>query len=410
MSQLPALIERTVPHRNTPSTEFSPIVRIQKAIFQQAAALGASDIHIEPGRRSTRIRCRVHGALRQTAELPRWLHDNVVVRMKVIAHLDVSERRVPQDGHINAEATGTDDARVSTLPSRWGEKVVIRLLKRAQAAMSLADIGFPKPFEDKLRAWIRRSQGILFVVGPTGSGKTTTLYGLIHELRNEPLNVVTIEDPIEYEIDGITQVQTHERAGLTFARVLRAILRQDPDVILVGEIRDSETAKTAVHASMTGHLVLSTLHANDSVAAMSRLAELGIERSVAASVILGVVAQRLVRLNCPKCAQPDSPRLLYMDCLGIPRSEAGRFRRSAGCADCGFTGTTGRTGMFELLEMTGRIRELCADNPEGNEARIRHAAADAGMVTLMQQAASLALAGAISIDEAYRFGYAGETS
>jgi len=407
MSQLPALIERTTPRQSTPTTDFSPIVRIQRAIFQEAAALGASDIHIEPGRRSTRIRCRVHGALRQTAELPRWLHDNVVVRIKVIANLDVAERRVPQDGHINAEATGTDDARVSTVPSRWGEKIVIRLLKRTQAAMSLHDIGFPQQFEDTLRAWTRRSQGILFVVGPTGSGKTTTLYGLIHELRNEPLNVVTIEDPIEYEIDGITQIQTHERAGLTFARVLRAILRQDPDVILVGEIRDAETAKTAVHASMTGHLVLSTLHANDSVAAIGRLTELGVERTVAAGVILGVVAQRLVRLNCTSCAQTDAPNVAYMDCLRIPRSEAARFRRSAGCPECGFSGSRGRTGMFELLEMTGRIQELCA---EGNESRIRRAAIDAGMITLQHQAASLALAGAITIDEAYRFGYAGDLS
>ena len=405
MSQLPALIERTTPRQASPTVDFSPIVRIQKTIFLEAAALGASDIHIEPGRRSTRLRYRIHGSLRQTAELPRWLHDNLVVRIKVIATLDVSERRVPQDGHINAEATGTDDARVSTLPSRWGEKIVIRLLRRAQSAMSLTDIGFPKPFEDKLRAWIRRSQGILFVVGPTGSGKTTTLYGLIHELRNEPLNVVTIEDPIEYEVDGITQIQTNERAGLTFARVLRAILRQDPDVILVGEIRDAETAKTAVHASMTGHLVLSTLHANDAVAALSRLAELGIDRRVAASVILGVVAQRLVRLNCPSCTEADTPKPLYMDCLGIPRSEAGRFRQSPGCSECGFTGSRGRTGIFELLEMTGRIQELCE---EGNENQIRVAAIDAGMISLKHQAATLALAGAISIDEAYRFGYSGE--
>jgi type II secretory ATPase GspE/PulE/Tfp pilus assembly ATPase PilB-like protein len=407
MSQLPALIERTTPRQSTPTRDLSPIIRIQKTIFLEAASLGASDIHIEPGRRCTRIRLRIHGALRQTAELPRWLHENLVVRIKVLATLDVSERRVPQDGHINAEATGTDDARVSTIPSRWGEKIVIRLLRRAQSAMSLSDIGFPRPFEDRLRSWIRRSQGILFVVGPTGSGKTTTLYGLIHELRNEPLNVVTIEDPIEYEVDGITQIQTNERAGLTFARVLRAILRQDPDVILVGEIRDAETAKTAVHASMTGHLVLSTLHANDAVAAISRLAELGIERTVAASVILGVVAQRLVRLNCPSCVQVDSPTPLYLDCLEIPRTEAGRFRQSAGCSECGFTGSRGRTGMFELLEMSGRIQELCA---EGNENRIRRAAVDAGMISLRHQAASLALAGAISIDEAYRFGYAGEAS
>jgi type II secretory ATPase GspE/PulE/Tfp pilus assembly ATPase PilB-like protein len=404
MSQLPALIERTGVRESGSGADSSPVIRIQKAIFAETATLGASDIHIEPGRVCTRVRCRVDGALRQVAELPRWLHENLVVRIKVMSHLDVAERRAPQDGHINAEATGTDDARVSTIPSRWGEKIVIRMLKRARYAMSLSQIGFPKPFEDKLQSWIRRSQGILFVVGPTGSGKTTTLYGLIHELRNEPLNVVTIEDPIEYEVDGITQTQVHDKIGVTFPRVLRAILRQDPDVILVGEIRDAETAKTAVHASMTGHLVLSTLHANDSVSALSRLVELGIERSVAASVILGVVAQRLVRLNCPACAAADNPRPLYLDCLDIPRSEAGRLRQSSGCTECGFTGTRGRAGMFELLDMTPKIQELCI---EGNETRIRRAALDAGMMSLKQQAASLALAGAISINEAYRFGYSG---
>jgi type II secretory ATPase GspE/PulE/Tfp pilus assembly ATPase PilB-like protein len=404
MSQLPALIERTGTRETGSAADSSPIIRIQKTLFAEAAALGASDIHIEPGRICTRVRCRIDGALREVAELPRWIHDNLVVRIKVMAHLDVAERRAPQDGHINAEATGTDDARISTIPSRWGEKIVIRMLKRARYAMSLSQIGFPKPFEEKLQSWIRRSQGILFVVGPTGSGKTTTLYGLIHELRNEPLNVVTIEDPIEYEVDGITQTQVHDKIGVTFPRVLRAILRQDPDVILVGEIRDAETAKTAVHASMTGHLVLSTLHANDSVSALSRLVELGIERSVAASVILGVVAQRLVRLNCPACSVADDPHPLYLDSLDIPRSEARRMRQSTGCPECGFTGTRGRAGMFELLDMTSKIQELCI---EGNETRIRRAALDAGMMSLKQQAASMALAGAISISEAYRFGYSG---
>jgi type II secretory ATPase GspE/PulE/Tfp pilus assembly ATPase PilB-like protein len=406
-SQLPALIERVRPQEPGLSAESSPTVRIQRVLFSEAAALGASDIHIEPGRVCTRVRCRVDGALRQTTELPRWLHENLVARLKVIAHMDVAERRVPQDGHIDAESTGTDDARVSTVPTRWGEKIVIRMLKRAQSAMSLSKIGFPKPFEEKLQSWIRRSQGILFVVGPTGSGKTTTLYGLIHELRHEPLNVVTIEDPIEYEIDGITQIQTHERIGVTFARVLRAILRQDPDVILVGEIRDAETAKTAVHAAMTGHLVLSTLHANDSVAAISRLVELGIERSLVAGVILGVVAQRLVRLNCPSCAAPSEVRPLYLDCLGIPRSEAERLRESRGCTECGFSGSRGRAGLFELLEMTTRIQELCVS---GNDNHIRRAALDAGMIGLKQQAASLAMNGAISIHEAYRFGYSGVES
>jgi type IV pilus assembly protein PilB len=255
-----------------------------------------------------------------------------------------------------------------------------------------------------LQAWIRRSQGILFVVGPTGSGKTTTLYGLINELRDEPLNVVTIEDPIEYEVDGLTQIQIHEKAGLTFARVLRAILRQDPDVILVGEIRDSETAKTAVHAAMTGHLVLSTLHASDSISALSRLAELGIDRTVSASVVLGVIAQRLVRLNCQTCAVPDQPRPLYLDCLNIPRSEPGRFKQSPGCAECSFTGSRGRAGMFELLEINDEIRDLCG---RGTEIELRRKAVENGMISLRQQAASLAVAGAISVSEAYRFGYFG---
>src|SRR5206468_3352662 len=217
----------------------------------------------------------------------------------VMAKLDVTERRLPLDGHIDAETTGGDDVRVSTVPARWGEKIVIRLLKRARSAMPLGELGFPKPVEARLNGWIHRSQGILFVVGPTGSGKTTTLYALLNEIRDEPLNIVTIEDPIEYEVDRITQIQVNEKSGLTFARVLRAILRQDPDVILVGEIRDSDTAKTAVHAAMTGHLVLSTLHATDSISALGRLTELGIERSVASSVVLGILAQRLVRLNCP---------------------------------------------------------------------------------------------------------------
>lgn len=398
---LPALIERPVPR--DPERDTAPIVRIQKMIFAEAASLGASDIHIEPGRSGTRVRYRVNGLLQQTTELPRWIHDNLAVRIKVLANLDVADRRVPQDGHISSEAGG-DDFRVSTVPTRWGEKIVIRLLKRARAAMSLAELGFAQPIEEKLHSWIRRSQGILFVVGPTGSGKTTTLYALLNELRDEPLNIVTIEDPIEYEVDRITQIQTNEKSGLTFARVLRAILRQDPDVILVGEIRDAETAKTAVHAAMTGHLVLSTLHASDSISAMSRLSELGIDRSLAAGVILGVIAQRLVRLNCERCAEPEYPRAVYLDCLGISQHLQGRLRRSTGCPECHFSGTNGRTGLYELLEVQGRIRELCAT---GSEAELRRAAHDAGVVTLAEQAVTLALKGSISVQDAYRSGYFG---
>jgi type II secretory ATPase GspE/PulE/Tfp pilus assembly ATPase PilB-like protein len=402
MTQLPALIERAAPR--DPDRDTAPVVRIQKMIFAEAASLGASDVHIEPGRTGTRVRFRVNGLLQQTTDLPRWIHDNLAVRIKVLANLDVADRRVPQDGHISAEVTGGDDFRVSTVPTRWGEKIVIRLLKRARAAMSLTELGIPRPVEEKLQAWIHRSQGILFVVGPTGSGKTTTLYALINELRDEPLNIVTIEDPIEYEIDRITQIQINEKSGLTFARVLRAILRQDPDVILVGEIRDAETAKTAVHAAMTGHLVLSTLHATDTVSAMSRLSELGIDRSLAAGVILGVIAQRLVRLNCERCSEPEYPRAVFLDCLGISHRDQGRLRHSTGCAECHFTGTHGRTGLYELLEVQGRVRDLCAS---GTEAELRHAAREAGVVTLAQQAVTLTLNGSISVSDAYRSGYFG---
>jgi type IV pilus assembly protein PilB len=402
MTQLPALIERAAPCEV--DRDLAPVIRIQKMIFAEAASLGASDIHIEPGRAGTRVRYRVNGLLQHTIELPRWIHDNLAVRIKVLASLDVADRRAPQDGHISAEVAGGDDFRVSTVPTRWGEKIVIRLLKKARAAMSFAELGFPGTVEEKLQSWIHRSQGILFVVGPTGSGKTTTLYALINELRDEPLNIVTIEDPIEYEIDRITQIQTNEKSGLSFARVLRAILRQDPDVILIGEIRDAETAKTAVHAAMTGHLVLSTLHASDSISAMSRLSELGIDRSLAAGVILGVIAQRLVRLNCDRCAEPDFPQAMYLDCLGISQDDAARLRQSPGCPECRFTGTHGRMGLYELLEVHGRIRELCAS---GSEAELRRAARDAGLVTLADQAVKLTLTGSISVRDAYRAGYFG---
>lgn len=403
MTHLPALVDRAA--ANASGLDNSPIVRIQKILFSEAAALGASDIHIEPCRGITQVRCRVDGAMRPLADLPRWLHDNLVVRIKVLAGLDVADRRAPQDGHIDAESAGGGDARVATVPTRWGEKVVIRLLQRGRRAPTLSQLGFPSVFEERLQSWIRRSHGMLFVAGPTGSGKTTTLYALIQELRGEPLNIVTIEDPIEYEMEGITQIQVQEKSGLTFARALRAILRQDPDVILVGEIRDGETARTAVQAAMTGHLVLSTLHATDSASAILRLADLGASRSDAAGVLLGVIAQRLLRLNCPDCAEPDDPRPLYADRLGIPRSEAGRFRRSRGCSACAYGGSRGRVGMFELLEMSGRIREACAGAGLG---ALRRLAEENGMMTLRGQAASMAAAGAVSVAEAYRFGYFGE--
>src|SRR5262245_39797098 len=326
MSQLPVLVQREKPR--TIGEEVPPIVRIQKMIFEEAARLDASDIHIEPGRNGTRVRYRVDGLLRESLEIPRWLHDNLVVRIKVLARLDISERRIPQDGHITAEESKGLDIRVSVLPTRWGEKIVIRLLRQGRSLMSLAQLGFQTATEERLHALIRRPQGMLLTVGPTGSGKTTTLYACINEIRQEPLNIVTIEDPIEYEVDGINQVPVNEKAGLTFSKALRSILRQDPDVILVGEIRDADTAQTALHAALTGHLVLSTLHATDSISALLRLSELGAARDVMASALIGVIAQRLVRLNCTGCTEHDYPRPIYLERLSINEDQQHHLRES----------------------------------------------------------------------------------
>lgn len=401
MSQLPALIQREKPRV---AEEFPPIVRIQKMIFEEAAAMDASDIHIEPAQASTRVRYRVDGVLKETMEVPKWMHENLIVRIKVLAKLDISERRVPQDGHITAEESNGLDIRVSVLPTRWGEKVVIRMLRRGRSLMTLAQLGFQAGIEERLHALIRRPQGILLAVGPTGSGKTTTLYAFINEIRQDPMNVVTIEDPIEYEVDRVSQVQVNEKAGLTFAKALRAILRQDPDVILVGEIRDADTAATAFHAAMTGHLVLSTLHATDAISALLRLLELGVDRAVMASALIGVVAQRLLRLNCTACAEPDFPRPIYLERLRIEEHQQTRLRQSLGCSQCRSSGSRGRRGIYELMEVGGRIRDRVL---AGTETEIRQAARDAGFVGMTRQAVDLALAGEVSVREAYRTCYFG---
>src|SRR6516165_8289027 len=331
MSHVPAVVLREKPRAF--SEDCPPAVRIQKMIFEEAAAIDASDVHIEPGRTSTKVRCRVDGILRETFEVPKWMHENLVVRIKVLAKLDISERRIPQDGHITAEESNGMDIRVSVLPTRWGEKIVIRILRRGRSLMTLAQLGIPPSVEERLHALIRRPQGMLLAVGPTGSGKTTSLYAVVNEIRRDPMNIVTIEDPVEYEVDGISQVPVNEKTGLTFARALRSILRQDPDVILVGEIRDSDTAVTAFHAALTGHLVMSTLHASDAISALLRLSELGVDRTVLASALIGVVAQRLVRLNCPACAEPDFPRPIYLQHLCIEESRQSQLRISKGCAN-----------------------------------------------------------------------------
>jgi type II secretory ATPase GspE/PulE/Tfp pilus assembly ATPase PilB-like protein len=397
MSQLTALVRRETPHEVAESS--SPIVRIQKMIFDEAIAIDASDVHIEPGQEVTRVRYRVDGLLKELRKIPRWMHENLVVRIKVLARLDISERRIPQDGHIAAEVTNGPDIRVSILPTRWGEKIVIRLLRRGRSLMTLAQLGFQPQIEESLQGLIHRPQGMLLTVGPTGSGKTTTLYALINEIRHEPINIVTIEDPIEYEVDGISQLQVNEKTGLTFSKALRAILRQDPDVILVGEIRDSDTALTAFHAAMTGHLVMSTLHAADTTSALLRLTELGVGREVLTSALIGIIAQRLARLNCTDCVEPDFPRPIYLKQLSIREDQQSVLRQSKGCARCGFSGTRGRVGLYELMETTPQVQSAILTE---SEIDIRNAARQAGLISLTSQAVSLALSGELSVHEAYR--------
>jgi type II secretory ATPase GspE/PulE/Tfp pilus assembly ATPase PilB-like protein len=390
--------EKREEHHDSP-----PAVRIQKMIFEEAVALDASDVHIEPRASVTCVRYRVNGLMKDGVEVPRWMHENLVARIKILAKLDISERRVPQDGHISGDGD-SPDIRVSVLPSKSGEKIVLRLLKNNRAAKSLPELNLPANVEETLRALIHRPQGIVLVVGPTGSGKTTTLYSMVHEVCREPLNIVTIEDPVEYELERITQVQVHDKAGLTFARALRAILRQDPDVILIGEIRDAETAKIAFEASMTGHLVLSTLHTTDCVSALSRLMELGVNRDTIATGMAAVIAQRLVRENCTACNEPDFPRPMYLKRLGISEDEHTQFRKGAGCPNCDFTGIRGRSGLYEVMEVNRPIRNALM---EGTESDIRQALKQSGVKTLTEQAIGRVAEGSMAVAEAYRTCYFG---
>src|SRR5215471_6353575 len=381
MSQLTSLVRRET--QQDAGDLSSPVVKIQKMIFDEAVALDASDIHIEPANEVTRVRYRVDGLLKQTRKIPRWIHENLVVRIKVLARLDISERRIPQDGHIAGDVSSGPDLRVSVLPTRWGEKIVIRLLRRGRSVMTLGELGFQPGVEDNLYGFIRRPQGMLLTVGPTGSGKTTTLYALVNEIRQEPINIVTIEDPIEYEVEGVSQVQVSEKTGLTFSKALRAILRQDPDVILVGEIRDSDTALTAFHAAMTGHLVMSTLHATDTISALLRLTELGVGRPVLTSALIAVIAQRLARLNCTRCSEQDYPRPIYLKHLSIREDRQSSLRKSKGCRHCQFSGTRGRIGLYELMEITPHVQNAILST---SETHIRDAARQAGLVSLTAQA------------------------
>jgi general secretion pathway protein E len=341
------------------SADDAPIIRLINALLTEAIKESASDIHIESFETRLVVRLRVDGVLREILKPPRALGPLLVSRVKVMAHLDIAEKRLPQDGRISLRVAGRAvDVRVSTLPAGHGERVVLRLLDKREGKLDLRYLGMDLTTENRLENLIHRPHGILLVTGPTGSGKTTTLYGALIRLNDRKRNIMTVEDPIEYYLDGISQTQVNPKVDMTFARGLRAILRQDPDVVLVGEIRDLETAEIAVQASLTGHLVLSTLHTNSAVGAITRLRDMGVEPFLLSSSLIGVLAQRLVRTLCPQCKQPYTADAAECRQLGVDPATPPLIYKSQGCDQCNQSGYRGRSGIFELVLVDAPLQTL----------------------------------------------------
>ena len=338
-------------------SDAAPAIRLVNSIIDRACTEGASDIHMEPGEDSMTIRMRIDGALRPIIPVPRELQNSVISRMKIMARMDIAQKNIPQDGRANVTIRQeTLDLRISTLPTIHGEKVVVRLLRKTPELATLEGIGLEGENRERFCRLVDRSrEGMILMVGPTGSGKTSTLYAIIDRLKCDEVNLVSLEDPVEYHIDGICQVQINEKMGLTFASVLRSVLRQDPDIIAVGEIRDGETAEIAMRSAMTGHLVLSTVHTNSAAASIDRLLDIGVEPYLIAGAVKGIISQRLLRRVCPSCRRAYTPSQEERESLGLSPGDY-RFYRGEGCSDCFGTGYRGRIGAFEVLEVTTAVR------------------------------------------------------
>jgi MSHA biogenesis protein MshE len=388
----------------TPGAEDAPVVKLLQSVFEDAVQVRASDIHIEPQEHKVLIRFRIDGMLHVQAEAESKIASALTLRLKLMSGLDISEKRLPQDGRFNVKVRNVQiDVRISTMPTQHGESAVMRLLNQSGGVLGLDRIGLPKRMLDRLRSVIQRPSGMVLVTGPTGSGKTTTLYAALQELNTPERKIITVEDPVEYRLPGINQVQIHEKIDLTFSRVLRTALRQDPDVILVGEMRDQDTVETGLRAAMTGHMVFSTLHTNDAVSTPIRLLDMGAPRYMVAMSLQVVVAQRLLRLVCESCAEEKPPEPAEHEWMRMQlgsMTDERRFMKGKGCTQCNGTGYMGRTGVYEMLEMTRSVVE--AANQSDPAVFIRVARKQMEGETLRDHAVQLVADGRTSVEEAMR--------
>ncbi len=379
----------------------SPIIRFVNYVIHDAVKQSASDIHIEPKEKSLKIRYRIDGVLFETMTPPASMHPAIISRLKIMANLDIAERRLPQDGRIRAVINDRKiDLRLSTLPCTYGEKAVIRILDNKSIQVNLEDLGFNPEILDVWKRQIDEPHGIILVTGPTGSGKTTTLYASLRQMDAQRMNISTVEDPIEYNLSAVNQTQVHEKIGMTFAAALRSLLRQDPDVIMLGEIRDAETARTAIQAALTGHLVLSTLHTNDAPSSITRLINIGVEPYLIASAVNAVLAQRLVRRICDNCKEEHRLTEEEKKYLAAQGFEAEKAWRGKGCEKCRRTGYSGRQGIYELLVMDDNLRDLVTRNPD--VTAFRRMCRDRGLVTLRQDGFRKVLSGLTTVEEVIR--------
>ncbi len=384
-------------------TSDAPIIKLLNLLLSGAVKDRASDIHIEPYQGNVRVRYRIDGILYDILSLPRKIHSPLVSRVKVMASLNIAEKRLPQDGRIEIRiADRSVDIRVSTIPTSFGERVVLRLLDKTSSVLRLSDLGMDAQKVEIFNRLIKSPYGIVLVTGPTGSGKTTTLYAALSTINSPEVNIITIEDPVEYQIEGIGQIQVNPKIDLTFAQGLRSIVRQDPDVILIGEVRDRETAEIAIQSSLTGHLVFSTLHTDDAASAVTRLIDMGIEPYLVTSSVIAIIAQRLVRVLCPKCKEPYTPDDESLLNLGMDKKKAGEvvFYRRGGCTACMNTGYRGRSAIFEILILDDAIKRTILKTSDANQ--IQETAERRGMATLLANGAKKVLEGTTTIEEVFR--------